>query len=218
MSVEAPDAAREQLGRLQRRRLDPLVPRALEDLPRARLEARAHPRLLAEHVERAARSFDLLPAAQLARLPGPPRRAPPARAPRPSPACSTGTRSSPGTGSCRARVRASSCPCAPGRPPSRRGTPSAACRSSAPARSSRRPAGRCGRPSPANSTSPESSARSPVSARVPPALAAAALATDAAAAIAYVTCPGLCPGVNSTSMSSPARLSRSPPCTVWSAS
>ncbi len=53
------DAAREQLGRLERRRLDPLVSCALEQRACAGLERRALLRLLAEHVERAARRFEL---------------------------------------------------------------------------------------------------------------------------------------------------------------
>src|SRR5262249_35307680 len=61
------DRAREQLGRLERRRLDPFMAGTLEDRPRAGLQRAASARLLAEHVEGAARRFDLrdaqLPAA-----------------------------------------------------------------------------------------------------------------------------------------------------------
>jgi hypothetical protein len=52
-------AAGEQLRRLERRRLDPLVAGALEDAPRACLQCRACLCLLAKHVERAPRRFDL---------------------------------------------------------------------------------------------------------------------------------------------------------------
>ena len=62
------DAAGEQLGGLERGRLDPLVAGALEQRAGAGLERGAHVRLLAEHVIRAARRFELgraqLPAAE----------------------------------------------------------------------------------------------------------------------------------------------------------
>ena len=61
------------------------------------------------------------------------------------------------------------------------------------------PPGRSVRPiEPSNSTSPEKTACSD--------------------GIEYVTWPGECPGVNSTSISIPASSSVSPPATVWSAS
>ena len=53
------DAAREQLGGLEHGRLDPLVAGALEDRAGARLDGAAARGLLAEHVEGAARRFDL---------------------------------------------------------------------------------------------------------------------------------------------------------------
>ena len=53
------DAAGEQLGRLERRRLDPLVAGGAEQRARARLERLARDGLLAEHVEGAARRFEL---------------------------------------------------------------------------------------------------------------------------------------------------------------
>ena len=53
-----PHPAREQLGRLERGRLDPLVAGALEDRARLALERVARERLLAQHVVRAARCLD----------------------------------------------------------------------------------------------------------------------------------------------------------------
>ena len=53
------DAAGEQLGRLEGGRLDPLVAGALEQRARASLERGARLSLLAEHVEGAARGFEL---------------------------------------------------------------------------------------------------------------------------------------------------------------
>ena len=52
------DAAGEQLGRLERRRLDPPVAGALEDPARVTLERGARERLIAQHVVRAARCLD----------------------------------------------------------------------------------------------------------------------------------------------------------------
>src|SRR5918997_1691297 len=53
-----PHAAREQLRRLERGRLDPLVAGALEDRLRLALQRLARERLLAQHVVRAARCLD----------------------------------------------------------------------------------------------------------------------------------------------------------------
>ena len=60
------DAAGEQLGRLERGGLDPLVAGAAEDRASARLERLTGDRLLAEHVEGAARRFELRPAQRAA--------------------------------------------------------------------------------------------------------------------------------------------------------
>ena len=63
------DAAREQLGRLERGRLDALIAGALQDRASAVLERRARGGLLAEHVEGAAGRFDAVGLAQLPLVP-----------------------------------------------------------------------------------------------------------------------------------------------------
>ena len=116
-----PDAAREQLGRLERRRLDPRGSRPRRgSAPHLRLEHLAARSIVGKHVERARGCLD-----HWCRL-----------------------RARAGTGSWPARARASSAPCARGTRSSPARSCRSASRSTPAASASRRPAGRHGRPSP----------------------------------------------------------------------
>src|SRR3954452_6073526 len=158
-------AAREELRRLEDRRLDAAVAGRLEDAARVALERLARERVVAQHVEGAARSLDPRAHREWAssRRKGLESRSRPIVV---TPMCPGYTVVSSGSWS--------------SSPPSVRMSVAVS------------PPGRSVRPTePSKSTSPLNTARS--------------------AGMEYVTCPGEWPGVKRTSISSPARVSRSPP-------